>query len=210
MRKYEIKKLDMEINIAPLIDVVFLLLLFFMLASTLDTNEIRATIQLPQAEGQISREKDKSIALYLDKNGMIYVGKEHISWDVLPSYLKENIGGFHDSHDSIEVYADKEVDFDYVARIMVMGGKLEIEKINFQNNGSNNLLYFEYIYYEYSFTITIFLLHSDTVNIFPTERTITIFYHILCGKIFAMNYSFTTGRTIGVLSLSYITLIYIV
>jgi biopolymer transport protein ExbD len=131
MRKYEIKKLDMEINIAPLIDVVFLLLLFFMLASTLDTNEIRATIQLPQAEGQISREKDKSIALYLDKNGMIYVGKEHISWDVLPSYLKENIGGFHDSHDSIEVYADKEVDFDYVARIMVMGGKLEIEKINF-------------------------------------------------------------------------------
>ncbi|MDD3656116.1 MAG: biopolymer transporter ExbD [Atribacterota bacterium] len=128
MRKYKIKKLDMEINIAPLIDVVFLLLLFFMLASTLDTNEIRATIQLPQAEGEISREKDKSIALYLDKNGMIYVGKNNIPWDILPYYLKEK---YKDFSDGIEVYADKEVDFEYIAKMMVVGTRLEIDIISF-------------------------------------------------------------------------------
>lgn len=118
----------MEINIAPLIDVVFLLLLFFMLASTLDTNEIRATIQLPQAEGEISREKDKSIALYLDKNGMIYVGKNNIPWDILPYYLKEK---YKDFSDGIEVYADKEVDFEYIAKMMVVGTRLEIDIISF-------------------------------------------------------------------------------
>ncbi|MDD4895231.1 MAG: biopolymer transporter ExbD [Atribacterota bacterium] len=128
MRKYKIKKLDMEINIAPLIDVVFLLLLFFMLASTLDTNEIRATIQLPQAEGEISREKDKSIALYLDKNGMIYVGKNNIPWDILPYYLKEK---YKDFSDGIEVYAGKEVDFEYIAKMMVVGTRLEIDIISF-------------------------------------------------------------------------------
>lgn len=118
----------MEINIAPLIDVVFLLLLFFMLASTLDTNEIRVTIQLPQAEGEISREKDKSIALYLDKNGMIYVGKNNIPWDILPYYLKEK---YKDFSDGIEVYADKEVDFEYIAKMMVVGTRLEIDIISF-------------------------------------------------------------------------------
>lgn len=132
MRKYKIRKSDdMEINIASLVDIIFLLLLFFIVASTLDTNEIKATIRLPQSDELLNRETKDSVILFLDKNGMVYTEKEHIPWDELPSYLKENIGGFHGSHDSIEVYADKEVDFDYVARIMVMGGKLEIEKINF-------------------------------------------------------------------------------
>lgn len=132
MRKYKIRKPDdMEINIASLVDIIFLLLLFFIVASTLDTNEIKATIRLPQSDELLNRETKDSVILFLDKNGMVYTEKEQIPWDELPSYLKENIRGFHGSHDSIEVYADKEVDFDYVARIMVMGGKLEIEKINF-------------------------------------------------------------------------------
>ena len=129
MRKYRIKKFDdMEINIASLVDIIFLLLLFFIVASTLDTNEIKATIQLPQSDELLNNEIKNSIILFLDKNGMVCTEKEDISWDVLPSYLKENIEGFHNS---IEVYADKEVNFDYIARIMVIGSKLEIDKINF-------------------------------------------------------------------------------
>lgn len=128
MRKYEIKKFDMEINIAPLIDVVFLLLLFFMVVSTLDTDKIRATIQLPQADKQINRINEDAITLYLDKEGMIYVGNEYVSWDILQDYLKAKDNDFSKG---IEVYADKEVDFEYIARIMVMGSRLEIDKIYF-------------------------------------------------------------------------------
>jgi biopolymer transport protein ExbD len=36
--------------------------------------------------------------------------------------------------DGIEVYADKEVDFEYIARIMAVAGKLNIEQINFTWN----------------------------------------------------------------------------
>jgi biopolymer transport protein ExbD len=129
MRKYKIKKFDMEINIAPLVDIIFLLLLFFMLASTLDKNEIRATIQLPLAEeGQTSGEKDKSIVLCLDKNGMVYAGKSHISWDILPYYLKEN---YKDFSDGIKVYADKEVDFEYIVKMMAVGTRLGIDTVSF-------------------------------------------------------------------------------
>lgn len=116
-------------NIAPLIDVVFLLLLFFIVASTLDINEIRATIQLPQTDEQMFRENRTPITLYLDKNGLIYVGKKNISWEILPDYLKEEYKDL--SKSIIEVYADKEVHFEYIARIMVMGSRLEIDKIDF-------------------------------------------------------------------------------
>ncbi|HNR65557.1 MAG TPA: hypothetical protein PKJ95_04610, partial [Atribacterota bacterium] len=51
-----------------------------------------------------------------------------LSWDYLSSYLKENNVG---TDGVIDVYADKEVDFDYVARIIVVGSELGIEKINF-------------------------------------------------------------------------------
>ena len=129
MRKYRLKKIDdMEINIASLVDIIFLLLLFFIVASTLDTGTIRATLRLPSS-GELSNiEKIESITLFLDREGAIYSEKEHLSWDYLSSYLRENIVG---TDGGIDVYADKEVDFDYVAKIIVAGSELGIEKINF-------------------------------------------------------------------------------
>jgi biopolymer transport protein ExbD len=129
MRKYRLKRIDdMEINIASLVDIIFLLLLFFIVASTLDTGTIRATLRLPSS-GELSNiEKIESITLFLDREGAIYSEKEHLSWDYLSSYLRKNIVG---TDGGIDVYADKEVDFDYVAKIIVAGSELGIEKINF-------------------------------------------------------------------------------
>ena len=128
MRKYRLKRIDdMEINIASLVDIIFLLLLFIV-ASTLDTGIIRATIKLPNS-GELSNiEKIDTFALFLDREGAIYTEKEHLPWDYLSSYLRENIV---DTDGGIDVYADKEVDFDYVAKIIVAGSELGIEKINF-------------------------------------------------------------------------------
>ncbi len=129
MRKYRLKKIDdMEINIASLVDIIFLLLLFFVVASTLDTGIIRATVRLPNS-GELSNiEKIDSITLFLDREGAIYTEKEHLPWDYLSSYLRKNTVG---TDRGIDVYADKEVGFDYVARIIVAGSELGIEKINF-------------------------------------------------------------------------------
>ena len=127
MRKYKIKKLDLEMNLAPLIDVVFLLLIFFMVASTLNTDEVRATIQLPQVDMQTESEKF-SLTLYLDKTGMISTENEAISWDNLQGYLTNQ---FKEKLEGIEVYADREADFEYIARVMAVASKAKIERINF-------------------------------------------------------------------------------
>lgn len=127
MHKYRIKKADLEINLAPLIDVVFLLLIFFMVASTLHTNEIQATIQLPQVDMQTETERHPMI-LYLDKSGRVSIDNDFISWDRLPGYLKEKP---KEKLEGIEVYADKEVHFEYITRVMAVASKVKIEKIIF-------------------------------------------------------------------------------
>ncbi len=127
MRRYKIKKADLEVNLAPLIDVIFLLLIFFMVASTLNADEIRATIQLPQVDMQTEVEKNPT-TLYLDKSGKISVQDNFISWDMLQDYLREKP---EEKLAGIEIYADKEVDFEYVARLMTVASKLKIELINF-------------------------------------------------------------------------------
>jgi biopolymer transport protein ExbD len=130
MHKYKIKKLDLEINIASMVDVVFLLLIFFLVASTFKTNtdEIRATISLPQVDLELEEVEKHTIILYLDKTGKVNVQDQFIPWDRLEDYLREET---KEKLDGIEVYADKEVDFEYIARIMAVAGKLNIEQINF-------------------------------------------------------------------------------
>jgi len=128
MRRYKIKKADLEINLAPLIDVIFLLLIFFMVASTLDNSQVRATIQLPEVHLKTETEKFPVI-LYLDKTGQVTSKNKLISWDRIYDYLykmdKDKL------NEGIEIYADKEVYFEYIARIIEIAGNLNVYRINF-------------------------------------------------------------------------------
>ncbi len=128
MRKYKIKKADLEINLAPLIDVIFLLLIFFMVASTLDDSQTRATIRLPEVSLESETEKFPVI-LYMDKTGQIFLDNKLISWDEIYNYFYEQDKAIFDK--GIEVYADKEVCFEYIAAVMELAGDLNIDKVNF-------------------------------------------------------------------------------
>ena len=59
---------EVGINLTPLIDVVFLLLIFFMVSTTF-TRETQLSIDLPEAEGQPREEVDKEIEILVDEAG---------------------------------------------------------------------------------------------------------------------------------------------
>jgi len=62
-------KSKVELNVAPLIDIVFLLLVFFMLASTfINPESINLAIQSPSGTGEHS---DQNILVNIDANGSI-------------------------------------------------------------------------------------------------------------------------------------------
>lgn len=62
------KRDDVGINLTPLIDVVFLLLIFFMVSTTF-TRETQLSIDLPEAEGQPREPADKEIEILVDEQG---------------------------------------------------------------------------------------------------------------------------------------------
>ncbi len=59
---------EATIDLTPLIDVVFLLLIFFMV-STNFVRESQLRITLPEAKGEVSENKPDSIELMVDKGG---------------------------------------------------------------------------------------------------------------------------------------------
>ncbi len=59
---------EVEINLTPLIDVVFLLLIFFMVSTTF-TKETHLNIDLPEASAESSRSLDLQIEITITRDG---------------------------------------------------------------------------------------------------------------------------------------------
>lgn len=59
---------EVGINLTPLIDVVFLLLIFFMVSTTF-TRETQLSIDLPEAKGAAAAELEEKIEILIDESG---------------------------------------------------------------------------------------------------------------------------------------------
>ena len=69
---------DANINLTPLIDVVFLLLIFFMVSTTFDTTS-QLKIRLPEASENQVPEPPRKITLVIDAKGVFYVNARELT-----------------------------------------------------------------------------------------------------------------------------------
>ncbi len=69
---YTKKKRDVELNLTPLIDVVFLLLIFFMV-STSFTRETQIKLELPKADVEKLDSDPEVIEISIDKEGRMFM-----------------------------------------------------------------------------------------------------------------------------------------
>ena len=63
---------EVEVNLTPLIDVVFLLLIFFMVSTTF-TKDTRLSIDLPEASSQSIRAADPQIEILITQEGDFWI-----------------------------------------------------------------------------------------------------------------------------------------
>jgi len=59
---------EVSVNLTPLIDVVFLLLIFFMVSTTF-TKETHLSIDLPEAQGEASADATEQIEILINESG---------------------------------------------------------------------------------------------------------------------------------------------
>jgi len=95
-----------HLNIAPLVDVVFLLLLFFMLTSHLML-EHAIKIKLPESK-TAEAQRDAIKTIYISKDGGIYFMDKRVDLNNLQMAIKEGVKDIQ--IDFIRIKADRESD----------------------------------------------------------------------------------------------------
>ena len=63
---------ELSVNLTPLIDVVFLLLIFFMVSTTF-TRETQLSVDLPEATGLVRDEVEQQVEILIDETGQYRV-----------------------------------------------------------------------------------------------------------------------------------------
>ncbi|MBT8252777.1 MAG: biopolymer transporter ExbD [Winogradskyella sp.] len=106
-------KVTPEFSMSSMTDIVFLLLIFFMLASTLvTTNAI--DIILPKASGKT--ENKKSIAVSIKKDLSYYIDQKRVGESILESELVALLS--KEAKPTIVLRAEKSVPVDNVVKVM--------------------------------------------------------------------------------------------
>ncbi len=122
---------DVELNITPLIDVVFLLLIFFMVSTTFE-RESEINITLPEASKELTEAKPDAISVAIDSQSRIYVnGRALINSQLstIKQAIYEALGNLTDV--PIIISADAETNHQSVVRVMDAARQLGLVRITF-------------------------------------------------------------------------------
>ena len=131
---------ELEINLTPLIDIVFLLLIFFMVSTTF-TKESQLKIQLPEAKGeQTSTQKVPQLVIEISSLGVYAVkgpddsGARQVlntSSDALQRVIKSAAQNQEKDKIIVIVRADKQTPHEAVIRALSVAGQLGLSRITF-------------------------------------------------------------------------------
>lgn len=85
------QKDDVAIDMAPMIDMVFLLLIFFMVASVVTELE-KVPVDIPQAKyAKVPEDTKDRMMLSVDANNQVYVGTLPVSIDELKKFVSDEL-----------------------------------------------------------------------------------------------------------------------
>jgi biopolymer transport protein ExbD len=103
-----------HMNIAPLVDVVFLLLLFFMLTSQL-VREPAIKVNLPDSR-TAETHHEQIMTISITRNGEVYFMDKRVDIGNLQKAIAESI---HDTHrDVLRIKADREADVGILVNVI--------------------------------------------------------------------------------------------
>ncbi|TVR77059.1 MAG: biopolymer transporter ExbD [Chitinophagaceae bacterium] len=111
-------------NMSSLTDIIFLLLIFFMLTSTLvSPNALK--LLLPSSKSQTMAKTTVSVSI--TENIDYYIGTRQIMADNLEEELLNELRGIEEP--TVVLNAEKSVPIEYVVKVMDIANKLKVDMI---------------------------------------------------------------------------------
>ncbi len=127
-----------DVNLTPMIDVVFLLLLFFMV-STSFIRESSLKVDLPEASGQAASDQEKAVDIIINAEGQFIINNMTLNMpnkQQLSTQLKLAVGGNADPH--IIISADAKADYQDIVTAMDSAQQLGYSKLTLATRKKNN------------------------------------------------------------------------
>ncbi len=121
-----------EFNVTPLIDVVFLLIIFFLVSSHLVQQETQVELALPAAASgrEIAESKIARVTINLLRGGELLLGSESVEVEQVRRRLK--VERRRTSGDlEVRIRADRTVPYRYVEPILVACARAQIWNVSF-------------------------------------------------------------------------------
>lgn len=119
------RKFLTEMNLTPLMDLVFNLLIIFMISAPLMTQGIDVDLPETKAAQELPADKDHLI-LTVDKGGRIFVDEFEVKVEELENYLKKLVV---DQKKALYMKADGDVPYGVVVKVMGEAKAAGIDKL---------------------------------------------------------------------------------
>lgn len=117
-------KVSTEFNMSSMTDIVFLLLIFFMLTSTMVTTNALDLV-LPKAKGKT--DSNKSTAINVTNDLKFYIDKSEVSKDDLEQKLMSIMAEKNENDRKIIIRAEENVPYKDVVFIMDIGNRNKLK-----------------------------------------------------------------------------------
>lgn len=108
---------ELHLDFVPLVDVLFNLLIFFLLATSIAQTEREMNIALPYASASVPiAVASREIIINVDAQGAVSIGGKETSEDELGALLRSAVTGNPDQ--KVSVRADRTTPYSNVARVL--------------------------------------------------------------------------------------------
>ena len=108
---------EMEINLIPMIDVMLILLIFFMVATTIKHSEKALPIDLPKSAAAMDQPpNDHLLVLGVDEKGHKYIGSTPVTTDQLHKQIRS--AAEKDNTQPIRIDADRMAHYEEVVEVL--------------------------------------------------------------------------------------------
>ena len=120
------KKREARIDLSPLIDVVFQLLIFFVVTTTFLTDS-GIPLDLPQAESGQQEMSEQPLSVRVSADGAIRFQGEMVSIADLESMMRQAVS--QSSNGSVTIYGDGGVDYETVVQVIDVARRAEAKGV---------------------------------------------------------------------------------
>jgi len=121
LRKNKLREMHADVDTGPLNDILFILLMFFLMISTLaNPNVIKMSV--PKAKSDTKQKQ--SVVVSVDKNKNFFIGSKKIMEDSLESVLRKYIKEGDSIKPAVVINADSVAHWGEIVKVMKVARKL--------------------------------------------------------------------------------------